>query len=132
MPFNNPFEDYFKNKEERPSEKGVQKTDSQIESEPEFPAGEYKVRATFINRKGERTTQNIDFPIRISSPISKNQLDKKAINEVSFLGLHNFGMDIYVERYPDGHPVTIEVINKDDNLVSSLVQIFNASGHPVA
>lgn len=129
MSFNNPFEQFFNKKEEETIDDAS--VVDRSESEPTFPVGEYTVKATFVNQRGEQITRKMDFPLRFSTPPTQKEIEKKATGEVSFLGLHNFGMDIYVERYPNGHPVKIEVFDKDDNSVVNYTQVFNASGHPV-
>jgi hypothetical protein len=123
MSFNDPFKNFFENKKQEIPEVPSDISGSE-ESEPTFPKGEYKVKATYINREGNVVTRNIDFSVHISSLATEDVMRRKATGNLTFVGLHNFGMD-------HSHPVTIEIEDKDKNTVMSYTQVFDGSGHPV-
>lgn len=121
--FNNPFESFFTNNQSVPN------LPNEIKG---FEAGEYQVRVTFINYKGETVTRSLDFPIRLSEQTPQEILEKKAVGEANFIGLHNLGMDVYIKNYPNGHPVTIELFkNGEETPAHTFLQKFDGSGRPV-
>ncbi len=126
MSFNNPFQNFFNTKAEKP---GI--VEPKVDAEPKFPSGQYRVRATFINRKGETMTHDTGFRLSVSKPITYDELKVRANGDIAFMGPHNFGMDVYIERYPNGHPVTVEIVNEQGNPVYSYSQLFNGSGYAV-
>lgn len=111
-------------KEQRP---GLQA--AELEKKEPLP-GEYEVSVTFKRRSGE------DFEIKFDDIISLNEgedyeaLKKRALGEATAMGLHNFGMDVYAGRYPDGHPVKF-TLKHSSGQEFSFTQRFDASGYAV-
>lgn len=103
-----------------------------MEADPErkdIPKGDYKAKASFTKRdgKGEKVNLNVyNF-----STTTQEKLRSAFISEAVGLGLHNFGMDVNIENYPNGHPVVFEVYNQSGALVDTFTQYFNGNGHRV-
>lgn len=104
--------------------------DFKPEVKKQFAPGKYIPKAKFNNRKGEPVEVEI-HPITLDQPSGTEELERQTKSWASSLGLHNFGMDVYVGRYPDGHPVEFTITSDKGEVVHSFVQVFNASGYPV-
>lgn len=112
-----------------------EKFDNHIAAEPsaernELRPGKYEVRVEFKTRKGEDYAINFDRPVSLRQGEGMAELRKRAVSEASWLGLHNFNMDVVSEQYRNSHPVRFTLWHENGREIT-FVQNFNGSGHPV-
>ena len=91
-----------------------------------IPLGRYNVKATFKNRQDEKTEVDLRY-VDLDQGESIEDLKQRAYAQAAIAGLHNFGMNLDVDNYPDGHPVTITLTHETGQEIE-LVQKFNDRG----
>lgn len=102
---------------------------SSIESD-KLLLGDYHIRVDFKSRNGENTNLPFDNPVTLREGEIVEDLKKRVISKASALGLHNFGMDVYAGRYPEGHPVEF-TLTHESGMEVKFTQIFDGNGYPV-
>ncbi|MFH1534139.1 MAG: hypothetical protein ABID64_04375 [Nitrospirota bacterium] len=102
--------------------------ESSIENE-NLPLGDYRVEVAFKKRNGEDFTLPFDDPVNLPEGETVEDLQKKAVSEASAVGLHNFGMDMYVGRYPEGHPVEFTLTHESGQEIK-FIRVFDGNGYP--
>lgn len=115
---------------ERESELGAnEEFQKNLEAQSELPSGKYAVTVRFRKTDGE--TENLELgTIRLHEAAAIQELQSLAAGKASGTGLHNFGMDVYVGRYPQGHPVEFTVTNENDpNLKIAFTRFFDGNGY---
>ena len=111
----------------------MEKFESEIGQEPipedeKLPVGTYKLSVEFKTRAGKTQLLDLD-PVDLAEGCGFGDLKKRALSEASTFGLHNFGMDVYVGKYPNGHPVQFHLEHKDGREIN-FTQLFDANGYP--
>jgi len=96
----------------------------------DVPSGAYKLHAFFKLRDGKDYEKVFDEPISLYEGATSEDLKRKAISDASSLGLHNFGMDTYIVRYPNGQPVKF-VLKHESGKEIEFIQNFDSDGYPV-
>lgn len=96
----------------------------------ELQQGEYSICVNFKLRNGKDYTLPLSRPISIEADETVEDLKKKAISEASATGLHNFGMDTYVGKYPNGQSVKF-ILKHELGKEIEFSQNFDGNGYPV-
>lgn len=102
----------------------------EIEKREPIP-GEYNIKVSFKKRGGENYELSFDDSISLKEGENFEVLKKRALGDAAAIGLHNFGMDVYIGRYPDGHPVKF-TLKHSSGKEFTFTQKFNASGYTVS
>lgn len=94
----------------------------------------YDIAMHFGNVRGQE--QVLNEAIRLWQPGGKADLEKAARAHVVVLGLHNWGLDANVARYPDGHPVRCVIRRRtadgtEGAVVDEMTLRINGSGYVV-
>lgn len=92
-----------------------------------FKLGKYVVYAGFTNRQGNKIEMEVG-QIDLKEDTAESKMKERMIGRASNLGLHNFGMDVYVGNYPEGHPVVLEVRGEHGHGFK-FVQNFDGNGY---
>ena len=96
----------------------------------ELPHEKYEIRVDYKLRNGKDYSLNLSSPISINEGETMENLKKKAISEASAAGLHNFGMDTYVGKYPNGQSVKFTLKHESGKEIE-FNQTFDGNGYPV-
>jgi hypothetical protein len=93
--------------------------------------GLYDVKIVFKNSEGESIEVDMENGIEALEGEDWDVLEKKVSSYALAIGLHNYGMDVFKGRYPDGHPVSFLLKNIGDPLITHRATInFDGSGYP--
>jgi hypothetical protein len=95
-----------------------------------IPQGWYKIFVYFTDKSGKNVELELD-DVKIDLGETRDDLQKKAKSQASSAGLHNFGMDVYYKRFPNGHPVKFRLEHKETHQTFEFTQIYDGNGYPV-
>ena len=95
-----------------------------------WPPGSYKLRTIFKLRDGKDYEKIFDDPIVLGEDEMADDLIKKAISAAANIGLHNWGMDTYIDRFPNGQPVKF-ILKNDFGGEFGFIKNFDSDGCPV-
>ncbi len=101
-----------------------------VDEENLIPQGWYKVFVSFTDRSGKNVELQLDN-IKIDEGETIDKLQKQAKSEASSAGLHNFGMDVYYKRFPNGHPVKFRLEHEKTEQTFKFTEFYDANGYPV-
>ena len=96
----------------------------------ELPLGKYQICAYFKLQGGKDYSLPLAFPVYLDDGETLEDLKKKSFGAAASQGLHNFGMDVYLGRYPKGHPVKF-ILKHDSGKKIEFTQNFDGRGYPI-